>query len=142
MKISRYIMAGVILNKENQVLLCKRSMRKQVAPGFWHMPGGGVENGESMQTCIERELAEELGVDTLEIGDQIVDSYEYTVGKGVHHVDFIPVSVKGKIELDDENDEYKWVSYANLENYVQGEKLDINQRIMKKAVEIGMISEI
>ncbi|MEN9390048.1 MAG: hypothetical protein RLZZ283_148, partial [Candidatus Parcubacteria bacterium] len=62
MQYSRLLVAAVIRDESGRVLLCKRSMNKKVAPGAWHMPGGGIDDGESMEQAIVRELYEELGL--------------------------------------------------------------------------------
>jgi 8-oxo-dGTP pyrophosphatase MutT (NUDIX family) len=35
----------------------------------WEMPGGGWEHNESLEECIRREIAEELGAEVASIGD-------------------------------------------------------------------------
>ncbi len=39
--------------------------------GYWEFPGGKCEPGESHDTCLRRELTEELGVDA-DVGEEIV----------------------------------------------------------------------
>lgn len=52
----------LVINKKGEVLLQKRSMNKDVAPGRWDTSAGGhVSPGEDSTTAALRELEEELG---------------------------------------------------------------------------------
>jgi len=49
---------AVVLNGENRVFLVKHSY----VTG-WHLPGGGVEVGETFRDALQRELAEEAAIE-------------------------------------------------------------------------------
>jgi 8-oxo-dGTP pyrophosphatase MutT (NUDIX family) len=49
---------AVVLNSENRVFLVKHSY----VTG-WHLPGGGVEVGETFRDALQRELAEEAAIE-------------------------------------------------------------------------------
>lgn len=55
------VTAGVLCRDE-RVLVCRRRPDVEHA-GKWEFPGGKVEAGESLEACLRRELAEELGID-------------------------------------------------------------------------------
>jgi len=62
LKVKRFV--GIILvNTENKVLLQLRSKDDHLYPDCWTLPGGKVEEGESLEQAIVREVREELGWD-------------------------------------------------------------------------------
>lgn len=56
------VVAGAIVSN-GLLLLAQRSRPPELA-GLWELPGGKVEPGESPHDALERELREELGVET------------------------------------------------------------------------------
>jgi 8-oxo-dGTP diphosphatase len=57
------VTAGVIA-RAGRVLVCRRVLAGH-HPGKWEFPGGKVEPGEDLATCLRRELEEELGIDAV-----------------------------------------------------------------------------
>ncbi|WP_028640142.1 (deoxy)nucleoside triphosphate pyrophosphohydrolase [Novosphingobium acidiphilum] len=60
MKSATDVAAAIIL-RQNRVLVARRATGQKMA-GLWEFPGGKVEPGESAQSCIVRELHEELAI--------------------------------------------------------------------------------
>ena len=50
------------MNSDRTVLLGLRSPAKNVWPGYWDIIGGHVEDGESLDDALIREVQEEVGV--------------------------------------------------------------------------------
>lgn len=57
------VSAVALIDKEGRVLLAQRPEGKSMA-GLWEFPGGKVEDGESPEDALVRELHEELGIET------------------------------------------------------------------------------
>ncbi len=57
------VSAVALVDKDGRVLLAQRPENKSMA-GLWEFPGGKVEQGETPETALIRELHEELGIDT------------------------------------------------------------------------------
>lgn len=53
------ISSRAIIHHDGKFLLT----RLRQFPTFWCLPGGGLENGESIIDCLKRELVEELGIE-------------------------------------------------------------------------------
>jgi 8-oxo-dGTP diphosphatase len=107
------VTAGVLF-KGSTAFIAKRKPFGRL-PGKWEFPGGKVEDGETPEQCLERELKEEL-----EIEAAVADC----LGESVHGYDFGTVRVLffrvhwdgGKIGSKD-HDEYRWVPLDELERY-------------------------
>ncbi|HEC98566.1 MAG TPA: NUDIX domain-containing protein [Nitrospirae bacterium] len=58
----------IVVNSSGDILLQKRAMNKDVAPGRWDTSvGGHVDAGETVEEALEREMEEELGIRGREI---------------------------------------------------------------------------
>jgi 8-oxo-dGTP diphosphatase len=56
------VSAVALIDADGRVLLAQRPAGKPLA-GLWEFPGGKVNPGETPETALIRELAEELGID-------------------------------------------------------------------------------
>jgi 8-oxo-dGTP diphosphatase len=56
------VAAAALVDPDGRVLICQRPEGKQLA-GLWEFPGGKVEDGETPEACLIRELDEELGIE-------------------------------------------------------------------------------
>ena len=57
------VVACALIDVDGRVLLAQRPEGKSMA-GLWEFPGGKLEQGETPEDCLIRELEEELGIVT------------------------------------------------------------------------------
>lgn len=63
-EIHRTIVSALIFSKDNKILMGKKDPTKGgVYSDCWHIPGGGVEEGQSFKDALAREVIEETGID-------------------------------------------------------------------------------
>ncbi|MEM1040618.1 MAG: (deoxy)nucleoside triphosphate pyrophosphohydrolase [Pseudomonadota bacterium] len=58
-----FVVACALVDADDRVLLAQRPPGKSMA-GLWEFPGGKLEQGETPEEALIRELAEELGIET------------------------------------------------------------------------------
>lgn len=56
---------ALIFNEHQQLLVFRNSQ------GIWEIPGGGLEHDETVETCLIREVREEIGVRVASVGDTV-----------------------------------------------------------------------
>lgn len=106
--------ACALLMKEGKALLGLRSAERRTYPNCWDILGGFVEAGETVQTALVRELAEELGVTaTTWTKLTVIDEPNPDVnGRGRYHV-FLVTDWAGEIRmLGDEHVRLDWFALA------------------------------
>lgn len=54
---------AVIVNKNEEILILKRSKKEKTHPSAYDLPGGTLEKGESINALLKREIKEETGLD-------------------------------------------------------------------------------
>ena len=71
------VAAGVIYNPEGEILIAKRA-DNQHQGGLWEFPGGKIEQGESAQQALARELHEELAIEVRASEPLVRIAHDYT----------------------------------------------------------------
>ena len=107
-------------NKEQLVLLLRRSQTAPRRALEWDLPGGIIEAGEKPQAAVLRELREEAGISGVKIIKQvqIVDSYDEKI---VERSFFRAECHEPVVVLSFEHDMYQWVPGEDVIDMLQHE---------------------
>ncbi|SFP69438.1 (deoxy)nucleoside triphosphate pyrophosphohydrolase [Salibacterium halotolerans] len=102
---------GAVIVEENQILCAQRGDSKSL-PYKWEFPGGKIEQDETPQEALRREIDEEMQC-RIEIGEQIEHTvYEYDFGV-VHLTTFYCHVLDGTPSLT-EHVAIRWLTPADL----------------------------
>lgn len=122
------VIAGVI-ERNGKFLIAQRS-KKDSFYGKWEFPGGKMEAGETEESCLQRELFEELGI-RAEIGSYICSSYFEQNGKLFELKAWYVHSFSGEPILY-EHLQFRWVEKNELLQFEYPEPdLPIIQELLK-----------
>lgn len=73
-EINREIVSALIFSKDGKIFQgMKDSSKGGVYCDCWHIPGGGVDSGESREDAIKREIMEETGIDISTYETELID---------------------------------------------------------------------
>ena len=114
---------ALILNSEGKVFLQRRSATRRMFPGVWDIVGGHVEEGESAQEALRREIEEETGWTSLRVVAQVAAwDWEHD-GIPRNEVDYL-VEVEGDLDAPQlelgKHDAHAWVGPDELDLLVEG----------------------
>ena len=110
------VSAAALIDDEGRVLLAQRPEGKSMA-GLWEFPGGKVEEGETPEAALIRELHEELGIETWQscLGPLCFASHSYE--KFHLLMPLFACRKWGGIPQSREGQALKWVRAKDLRDY-------------------------
>ena len=108
------VVAGIIRNKDNKILIAQRNMKKTQG-GLWEFPGGKIENNETMEEAIVREIKEELDMDIA--FESYFDEKKYIYPE--KEINLIALNCKfiGEKYNVLEHEKVEWITVEELDNF-------------------------
>ena len=119
------VVAGILINSQNQVLLARHTS-SDLYNDLWEFPGGKVEIDEKSFDALSRELKEELGIEMINASQFMKVQYKYE-DKNIS-IKFFIIRNWHKEPLSLEGQELIWVSLCSLDEY---EFLPANTSVVK-----------
>ncbi len=106
----------LLTDQDGKILILKRSTDSKTNPGKWELPGGNVNQDESFDHALIREVYEETNLKiTLE---HVVGASEQNLHiiRAVHIIMSGKI-IEGKLNLSTEHEGYAWVWKETLPDY-------------------------
>ena len=112
-----YIVVAAVLEEKGRILITQRPPEKLLG-GLWEFPGGKVEDEESLQQALQREILEELKI-KININDEIgIYRHAYTHFKVIVHA-FLCNRRSGRIYAT-EAPQVAWIRPGQFDDFPMG----------------------
>lgn len=120
-----------IIEKNDKILIVKRSDQENHRPGVWETVGGRMDHLIAPEEELKREIAEEVGL-VVDVGVPFnIFSFVRDAGEFVVGITYICKYISGQVILSEEHADYRWIdpmSFADFES-VDSLKKEIAQYI-------------
>lgn len=111
------VVACALVDTDRRVLIAQRPEGKNFA-GLWEFPGGKIEQDETPEAALIRELGEELGIETKQACLAPLSFASHTYGEGFHLLMPLYVCRKWRgTPIAHEHSALKWVRPQRLRDY-------------------------
>lgn len=129
-QISQQVATAIVTYKGKILLLLRDDNIGIKDPGMWQLPGGGIEEGETPEEAVRRELKEEICVTPKNI--RFLGEPE--TGIFVYHAILFPEEV-AQVVKGDEGKELSFFSLLEMENLPLTRKLRATLSVQKSLFE-------
>lgn len=102
-----------IIEHNEKIVVVQRSEFMKL-PLKWEFPGGKIENNETEEACIKREIKEELNIEIELISRLSPVTYKYPSFE-IKLIPFIAKYINGEINLS-EHKQFEWLTKDRLNN--------------------------
>lgn len=105
---------AALIKKDDKYLICQRSADDECGL-LWEFPGGKLEEGETLEECIIREIKEELDLD-IRVLDVFTTNVYHFNNKEILFTIFNAEIIGGTMKLNEHNDA-RWVTLEEMPSY-------------------------
>lgn len=107
-----------IIERSGKILIARRAQGTHLE-GKWEFPGGKVEQDETPEQCLQRELLEEFGIQA-RVGDFVAESCFHYREKSIRLLSYKVQFLSGDFILT-AHDEIRWIGLHEFDGYDMAE---------------------
>ncbi|MCC5911775.1 MAG: (deoxy)nucleoside triphosphate pyrophosphohydrolase [Clostridiaceae bacterium] len=108
------VVAAILINENKEIMIARKKTGKPLS-GLWEFPGGKIEERETPEESLKREIMEEMNL-TIEILNYFATNIHDYGDKKIKLIAYMAKVVDGKLKLKD-HDKVEWVESQNLHRY-------------------------
>ena len=102
------VSAGVYLERDGKILILERAAGAMI--GFWSLPGGLLDDGESPEDCARRELLEETGLRLAGPLTLVAVNKVFIYGRDAIRLIYAADGAGGEVRLSHEHSAARWIA--------------------------------
>ena len=118
---SIHVAVGVIVNGRNEVLVAYRPQNKTQG-GLWEFPGGKKEKNETIESALEREFFEEIGIHLKSYFPILKIEHDYNEYAVILDVWMITEYTKIPVGAEGQIVEWRSIESLNFEDFPEANK--------------------
>ncbi|HWQ63975.1 MAG TPA: NUDIX domain-containing protein [Methanospirillum sp.] len=123
----------VLFDQQGHILVLKRSQSSKTNPGKWELPGGKIDDAETFDAALKREVLEETGFQVV-IHTAAGTAMQETDEWRVVHLVMIGSMVSGGLAISSEHEEYRWASPLELGGLDKADYFDEYYKMYLQAI--------
>lgn len=105
---------------QGKALIAQRALDDSFLPGYWEQVGGKVDEGETQEEGIIREVQEEAGIEVKPIRPYNTFEYTHRDGRAMCEYAYIcELMSEPNIVLSEEHQAYRWITLEELRTVEQ-----------------------
>lgn len=109
-----HLSSSVFAERDGRILLLKRAVGEAI--GSWFLPGGALDEGETIEECARREMMEECGLEVAGSLAVLGVAHMHVYGNDALNVLFAGDCPDGEPVISNEHSGFRWMDPAAYRN--------------------------
>jgi 8-oxo-dGTP diphosphatase len=123
----------ILFDQHGHILVLKRSKQSRTNAGKWELPGGKIDQSETFDAALKREVQEETGFQVV-IHTAAGTAMQETEEWRIVHLMMIGSIISGGLAISSEHEEYRWASPLEIGELQKSDYFEEYYRMYLQAI--------